>query len=435
MRCRAPVRAGDHETADLHRRTRLRHASERLAQEAADRIDVLVLELEIEQLADLVQPETGAHAESTVLERRDLIRSGVVLVRDVADQLLDDVLEGHEPRHTAVLIDDHAHVHTVALHLLQERLGLHRLRHEHGAAGDARHRGVAPAGLVAEAELHEVLQVQHPHDVVGVVVHERNARHAAVEEDRHRVARGRVGVDGHHVGARHHEFAHVSVGEVEDGVDELAIVFFDEVARGRLVHHAEQLLFGGERRTAGHTGGHPVAEEHETVREGTEHDPHAAHDRRCPAQEAPGVLPAEVPGARTDHDEGDARHKHGRRERRPEEVLEQEGERDGHQHRRGRVHDDADEGDGGGMRVRVGCDAPERDGAATVFAELLEVGAGGDAQGGVDGGHEPAERQQQNRRDEKECLGHARRRRSAAWNDAMRSRCRPNISRSSSGSA
>ncbi len=37
-------------------------------------------------------------------------RLGVVLVGDVADQLLDEVLEGHEPGDAAVLVDDHREV-------------------------------------------------------------------------------------------------------------------------------------------------------------------------------------------------------------------------------------------------------------------------------------------------------------------------------------
>ena len=41
-------------------------------------------------------------------------------------------------------------------------------------------------GLVAEAELHEVLEVEHADDVVGVVVDDRDARDALLEEDRHR---------------------------------------------------------------------------------------------------------------------------------------------------------------------------------------------------------------------------------------------------------
>ena len=101
---------------------------ERLAEQTADRVDVLVLELDAEQVADLVESEPGADPVAARLELDDLVGARVVLVGDLADELLDEVLEGHEARHAAVLVDDEADVHGVALHLLQQRLGLHRLR-------------------------------------------------------------------------------------------------------------------------------------------------------------------------------------------------------------------------------------------------------------------------------------------------------------------
>src|SRR6478609_2163664 len=173
----APARcpAGQHQPRVLGRRTGLRHTAESLAEQPADRVDVLVVEVDAEQVADLVEAEACAHPEPTGLELHRLLGARIVLVGDLADELLDEVFEGHEARHAAVLVHDEADVNGVALHLLQERLGLHRLRHEHGATGDAVDRGVAPAGLVAEPELHEVFEVQHPDDAIGVGVDDGDA--------------------------------------------------------------------------------------------------------------------------------------------------------------------------------------------------------------------------------------------------------------------
>ncbi len=41
----------------------------------------------------------------------------VELVADLADQLLEHVLEGDEPRGAAVLVDDDGEVHVLGLHL------------------------------------------------------------------------------------------------------------------------------------------------------------------------------------------------------------------------------------------------------------------------------------------------------------------------------
>ena len=68
------------------------------------------------------------------------------------------------------------------------------------------------------------------------------------EEQAHRRADRGVGVDRDHVGARNHHLAHDGVVELEDRVDELAVVLFEHVELGRLVDHAEQLLLA--RRTS-----------------------------------------------------------------------------------------------------------------------------------------------------------------------------------------
>jgi hypothetical protein len=327
-------------------------------------------------------------------------------------------------------------VHRIALHLLQERLGLHRLRDEDRGTHDPVDRRVAPSGFVAEAELHQVLQVEHADDVVRVVVDDRNPRHALLEEDRHRVARRGGRVDRDHVGARDHDGAHERVGEVEHRVDQLAVVLFDELVLCCLVDDAEQLLLRGEGRSARGTGRHPVAQRHETVCERSEEDAHPADHRRRAAQQALGVLTTDSARARADHDERDAGHQHRGREHRPPDAVEQDRERDGHQHRCGSLGEDADEDDGVRVRLGIDRDPAEGGGIAPARAEIGKIGARGDAQRGVDRRHEPAEGDQQDRGDQQQRSGHARgRRRSATWKLRIRSFCRPNISRLSSGSA
>ena len=174
-----------------------------------------------------------------------------------ADEFLDEIFERDETGHTAVLVDDEADVHGIPLHLLQQRLGLHRLGHEDRGAGDLRDGRVAPGRLVAERELHEILEVHDARDVVGLAVGDGNAGDALVEEELHSFLGRRGGIHRHHVGARHHDFAHECIGEVEDRMNELAVVLFDEVLGCRLVDHREQLLLARERRAAVDAGWYP----------------------------------------------------------------------------------------------------------------------------------------------------------------------------------
>ncbi len=77
-----------------------------------------------------------------------------------------------------------------------------------------------------------------------------------------------------------HDRPHIGVGEVEDGVDELAIILLDEVFRGGFVDHAQQLLLVLERDAAPRSGSDAVAEHDESVRERAEKDPRAPYEGR-----------------------------------------------------------------------------------------------------------------------------------------------------------
>ncbi len=326
-------------------------------------------------------------------------------------------------------------MHGFALHLLQKRLRTHRFRHEHGGAGDLGHRHPAPRGLVAEGELHQVLQVHDAGDVVSLAVGDRNAGDALVEEQRHRLLGGRRGIHRHHVGTRDHDGAHEPVGEIEDGVDEVAVVRLDQVLGCRFVHHAEQLLLRGEGRVPVDAGRQPIADEDEKVRQRPQHDARAADQGGACSEEALRVLPADGSRRCTHQHERRDRHDDDRGEHGPPDVVEDEGEGHRDEDRRGGLHEDADEDDGGAVGVGVGRDPQQRRRATAVLAESLEVGPRRHVERGLERGHESAEGDQEDGGDEEEDLGHARRRRSLARNDAMSSFCRPNISRSSSGSA
>jgi hypothetical protein len=55
---------------------------------------------------------------------------GVVLVADLADDLLDQILQRHQPGRPAVFIDDDGHVDPARLQVGQQIIGFFRLRHE-----------------------------------------------------------------------------------------------------------------------------------------------------------------------------------------------------------------------------------------------------------------------------------------------------------------
>ena len=73
----------------------------------------------------------------------------------------------------------------------------------------------------------EVLQEHEADDVVGRLVVRGEPRLARRDRDADRLVDRRVGVDRDHVGPRHHHLAHDRVAELEDRVDELALLGLD----------------------------------------------------------------------------------------------------------------------------------------------------------------------------------------------------------------
>ena len=104
--------------------------------EAADRVvRLLVLLLVIgqaEQVAHVVHADLSVQAEAelaVVAERLDQRFLAVVLVLDLADDLLDHVLHGDQAGGAAVLVDHDGHVPLGDLHLVQQLVDRLRLGH------------------------------------------------------------------------------------------------------------------------------------------------------------------------------------------------------------------------------------------------------------------------------------------------------------------
>src|SRR5690349_22265660 len=144
------------EPRDRHALAGQRKVPELLREQAAGAVDVLVLEVEAEELAELVDRQTGVHAVASFAQLFHLRGLAVVLVGDVAHELLDQVLEGHEAGDAAVLVDDHREVVGLDLHLAQQRVGLHRVGHEHRGPHELADREALGIERALESEPSEV---------------------------------------------------------------------------------------------------------------------------------------------------------------------------------------------------------------------------------------------------------------------------------------
>src|SRR5712691_9278551 len=99
------------------RRAGDRHPAEPLRKQSADGLHVLGLDPNLEQLGQLVHRQPRRHPGVPVAEPLDRRLLPVVLVCDLADDLLQDVLDRHQSGRAAILVDHDGHVRPPGLHL------------------------------------------------------------------------------------------------------------------------------------------------------------------------------------------------------------------------------------------------------------------------------------------------------------------------------
>ena len=170
---------------------------------------------EVEELVGLV--DLQASREDVVAVGgllRDIV-SVVVLVLDVAEDLLDDVLQRDDARGAAKLIDDDAN------RLLLTEEDLHEFLCRHGL-GDEGHLADMVVPFLAGAEEFEGVDVAD--DVVDVLLVDEDLGVAALDKLLLQLVGRAVVGDGIDLRARHHAVADLEVGEVEGILEDLHLV-------------------------------------------------------------------------------------------------------------------------------------------------------------------------------------------------------------------
>ena len=167
-----------------------------------------------------------------------------MLVDDLADQLLQTILQRDEARHRAVLVRHQRQVELLGLHLAHQPV--HRLVLGHEANG-TEELGDRLAASALSLGTHEILGERKTQHVV-IFVRAEHRQSADAMLDRH-VERGRDcgGVlDHHHVRTGHHHLASDGVTELDDALDELALLVLHNAVLGRRLDDAQQLLLVDE---------------------------------------------------------------------------------------------------------------------------------------------------------------------------------------------
>src|SRR5678815_4083301 len=140
----------------------------------------------------------------------------VVLIADLADDFLEQVLDGDKPGCAAVLVHHDRHLQLAALHLLEQlRYSLalgHEMRRAH--QGCQRRRGF-------RRKRDQVLHVDDAKDVVETVSKDWHAGVLLLAKQRAEISKRRINLNGDNVWTRRHYFTRNGLRKVDDRLQQL----------------------------------------------------------------------------------------------------------------------------------------------------------------------------------------------------------------------
>ena len=227
----------------------------------------------VEPVEHLADGHLGIDLVAAAAERHERLLDHVVLVPDLADELLDDVLHGHDAEGAAVVVGNDGEVGLAAAELGQHLGNKGALVHEHGLVeqGPDVHgpAAVFDAGLDVFADLQDA---DHVVNAVGVHGQAAVALLAHVGED---VLRRIVHVHGGDVHARRDDALDRHLGKRQGRAHELAALGGQLPVVGHVFNDVGQLILrhghgglaldaaGGGVAEGGEHGGQGFEEHHE----------------------------------------------------------------------------------------------------------------------------------------------------------------------------
>ena len=166
----------------------------------------------------------------------------IVLV-DIAYDLLNQVLHGHHTTDTAVLIHDDGHLVVVLLHLLEDCIRLHVLRDEVGGLDELPDIHVIEASLLLCLD-GKVLHADHADDVVDIFLIDRDPAVAGCQQLVDIFIHRNQQIHCHHILAIHHDLPDSLIVEGEDGCDHFLLDVVEDAGLRSCLDQGLDLLLG-----------------------------------------------------------------------------------------------------------------------------------------------------------------------------------------------
>ena len=187
-----------------------------MGDQAAHGVEFVVAERGAQGLVEIAHLGLRLHPVSALLVRHDVVLGlvVVVLVLDVADDLFQHVLDGHQTGHAAVFVHHDGDVVARGAEFAQQHVEPLCFRDEH-----RRTQHVAQVHLLAGAQAQQVLGEEDADHVVAVVVDGGKAGVCGLDDEGQELFRRLLDVHHVHLRARDHDFAHLHLGHLHDALD------------------------------------------------------------------------------------------------------------------------------------------------------------------------------------------------------------------------
>src|SRR5690606_31297499 len=235
------VEHAEAEAVDLGDFVALGQVAEGAHHQARDGVELIVGEGAVEELVEAVDGRQRLDQEVAAGQRPNVaVFLDVVFVLDVADDLLEHILDGHQARHAAVFVDDDGHVAVVGAELAQQHVEALGLRHEGG--GTQQVLDVEAVLVVLQDQRQQVLGQQHADHLVEALADHRIARVRSGDDGGEKFPRRLVGPDAHHLRARHHDVANLQVGDLDGAFDDGQRLVVEQFVLMGTAQHVQQFV-------------------------------------------------------------------------------------------------------------------------------------------------------------------------------------------------
>ena len=201
--------------------------------------DGIGFDIQVEELAEVLQVAAAINAEGVLGDLLIVLNDLIMLVPDVAYQLLQNVLHGNDAQGAAVLIQNHGQVGLVGLQGAEQVVDTLALMDVEGR-GDQIIKRLVGKALGGE----DVLGMDDAHDLVDAVLVDQQTGEAGFLEEPTDLLHGGLNVKALQVYAVGEDILGLLLGEVDGVTEQISLLVVDGALLLDLLHQHEQLLLG-----------------------------------------------------------------------------------------------------------------------------------------------------------------------------------------------